>query len=267
MRENQPYSELICDYDVEAEVRDEDLYFEERSGKIKIERLHIKSERYQRTLQKRAGEYVSLHFEDVCSMSVEDEDALIDAFAGEFERLLGKVKICLVAGIGNGDFIADSVGKRTIKKIREGERLKVMSADPSEHTGIESADLILSVARSVGADAVIAVDSVLTKSAERLFCTLQISDAGLAPGSALGAIKKPLNKEALGIPTLAVGVPVVIDSHSMIRDALWALEVDESRAEKYVLNQKRLFLTPHGIELGVERLSYVIARGIERALA
>ena len=270
MNDFRAYSELICDYGVENKVSGEDGYSERVSGKIKIEHLKIRSREYKELLSKPAGDYVSIHFDEVSRLSEADEMELICALSEEIRSFLpvGCAR-ALVVGLGNSDFAVDSVGKRTVQNLNVGDsgRIFAASVDISEHTGIESVDFIRGLASVTAPSAVIVVDSVLTKDGERLARTLQLSDAGISPGAALGAVKSSIDKESLGVPTVAIGVPVVIDSHSMLCDLLWELgDLDKRRADAILSQKKKLFLTPHTIDFIIERFSYIIARAIEGAL-
>ena len=269
VKKNQAYSELVCDYDIEKDINDEDLYSEQMIGSIKVEYLKIRSAEYEKLLKKRSGDYVSIHFDDICELSLEKESELVSVLAHQIQKFLkGKKATALVAGIGNPDFVADSVGKRSVQKLNVQEKTGIcaVSVDVSEHTGIESSDIIRGIVSVTRPDVVVLIDSVLTKSGERLSRTIQLSNTGLSPGSALGAVKNPIDGEALGIPVITVGVPVMIDSHSMILSCFEELEMDEfERLEQYLKGKKRLFLTPHTIDFMIERFSYVIARAIEVA--
>ena len=269
MKKNRTYSELVCDYGVENTVAGEDSYSERTVGKIKIEHLKIRSREYEKLLAKRTGDYASIHFDDVCGLSSEEEIELIKILAQEIGSFLRKDKRILAVGIGNPDFVVDSVGKRVVQKlnVQKNQGLFAASVDISEHTGIESVDFIRGLISVTCPDAVIVIDSVLTKSGERLSRTLQLSDAGISPGAALGEVKKAIDKEALGVPMVGIGVPVVIDSHSMLLDCFDALGIEDfERIDALLKEKKKLFLTPHSIDFIIERFSYIIARAIEFAV-
>ena len=48
------------------------------------------------------------------------------------------------------------------------------------------------------------------RSASRLCTTVQLSDTGLVPGSGVGNHRAAINRETLGVPVVAVGIPTVI---------------------------------------------------------
>lgn len=266
MKQNGIFSDLVCDYDFEKNVNGEDTYSEQMIGKIKVEYLKIRSAEYEKILNKRSGDYVSIHFEDICTLSIEEEDELISVLACEMRKFSVKdAPSVLVIGIGNSDFVADSLGKRSVKKLAVKENTGIYSAsvDISERTGIESADFVVGISSVAGPDMVVLIDSVVTKSEDRLSRTIQLSDSGISPGSGLGAVKKTINRYTVGLPVLTIGVPTVIDSHSMILN--YFEKFDFERPETPFA--KKLFLTPHSIDFMVERFAYVIARAIEKAFS
>src|SRR5699024_7482116 len=59
-----------------------------------------------------------------------------------------------------------------------------------------------------------------SKSIDRINETIQLSDAGINPGSGVGNERKELNREVLGIPVIAVGVPTVVDAVTITSDAI-----------------------------------------------
>ena len=266
MKRNGIFSDLVCDYDFEKNVNGEDTYSEQMIGKIKVEYLKIRSAEYEKILNKRSGDYVSIHFEDICTLSIEEEDELISVLACEMRKFSVKDDpSVLVVGIGNSDFVADSLGSRSVQKlaVKENGRIYSASVDISERTGIESADFVVGISSVVAPDMVVLIDSVVTKSEERLSRTIQLSDSGISPGSGLGAVKKTIDRDTVGVAVLTVGVPTVIDSRSMILNHLDELEIDSFDR----FPAKKLFLTPHSIDFVIERFAYVIARAIEKAFS
>ena len=50
------------------------------------------------------------------------------------------------------------------------------------------------------------------RNTRRLSRTIQISDTGINPGSGVGNHRNGINKEALGVPVISIGVPTVVDA-------------------------------------------------------
>ncbi|MBR6916209.1 MAG: GPR endopeptidase, partial [Clostridia bacterium] len=144
---------------------------------------------------------------------------LASALSREFGRFLDRVlagvpRSVLVAGIGNGRVGADSLGPLAAERIAVGESAKgvrVFSFIPGvpEATGIQTEKLVPAVARLVGADLLVAVDSLAALSPARLCRAVQIS-GGARPGSAVAGNADAIREEAAGCPVVTVGVPTAV---------------------------------------------------------
>ncbi len=86
-------------------------------------------------------------------------------------------------------------------------------------TGIETAEVVASITARLKPDAVLVLDSLAAGSVSRLYRTIQISNTGIAPGSGVGNHRNAINQETLGVPVVAVGIPMVVDAATIVRDA------------------------------------------------
>ncbi len=86
-------------------------------------------------------------------------------------------------------------------------------------TGIETAEVVASITARLKPDAVLVLDSLAAGSVGRLYKTIQISNTGIAPGSGVGNHRSAINRETLGVPVIAVGIPMVVDAATIVRDA------------------------------------------------
>ena len=83
-----------------------------------------------------------------------------------------------------------------------------------------------------------------------------------------------LDRETLGVPVVAVGVPLVVYASTIAADALCALgegEVEEERIAacvERVVSEKlgEMIVTPREVDALVERMAGVLADGINQAL-
>ena len=55
--------------------------------------------------------------------------------------------------------------------------------------------------------AVIVIDALAARSLERLGCTVQLCDTGIAPGRVWGKNRPAVSRENLGVPVIGLGVP------------------------------------------------------------
>ena len=129
-------------------------------------------------------------------------------------------------------------------------------------TGIETAALIHSVVENQNPDAVIAIDALAAREADRLARTIQISDAGITPGSGIGNAGTALNEETLGVPVIAIGVPTVVDTATLLRDALEGCSPDE----EVLASLSGLFVAPKEIDVIVRNMGKAIGYALNRTL-
>ena len=111
--------------------------------------------------------------------------------------------------------------------------------------------------------AVIAIDALAARSRQRLCATVQLSDTGLIPGSGVGNHRRAVDRAALGVPVIAVGVPTVIDGATLCADLL-----EEAGRPQQDLSGRGadLFVTPQDIDQRVTDLGRIVGYGITLAL-
>ena len=117
-------------------------------------------------------------------------------------------------------------------------------------TGIESAELLRSACRAADPARLIAVDALASASLERLCRTVQLTDAGIVPGSGVGNDRAAVNTASLGLPVLAIGVPTVVDA------AAFSDSPDAAG----------MFVTPRDIDSSVRDVAKLIGYAINLAL-
>lgn len=127
------------------------------------------------------------------------------------EQLLPSSGLILAAGLGNPDITRDSLGAFTIRRLvpRRGSRysLAAVETDVAARTGIETVRMVRAIAHELNTSCVLAVDSLCCNAPTRLCRTVQLSTAGITPGSGASAPRKELSRRTVGIPVIAAGVP------------------------------------------------------------
>ena len=183
----------------------------------------------------------------------------------------------LIAGLGNADITPDALGPETAGRILATRHLRAALADNTPdtdflcglrqvsvlangvlgQTGIETAELIAALRKTVQPACVIAVDALACSDLRRLGTTVQISDAGLAPGSGVQNRRAELSEKTLGIPVIAVGVPTVVDLHTIVHQA------SESADLRGFPN---MIVTPRDIDRLLHHAAQLIAAALNLAL-
>ena len=244
----------------------------ERNG-IPITVVEVRSEAAARALGKGEGRYVTLGLDSVQRREDSAFPRTVRVIAEELGAFLGGLPeggAVLVAGLGNRLITPDAIGPGTHRNVLVTRHLvgempeqfgylrpvASVCAEVMGNTGVESGEVVRAVCDSIRPCCVIAVDALASRSMERLCRTVQISNAGIAPGSGVGNHRFPLTKESLGVPVIAVGVPTVVDAAALCAD----LTGDGAEMGQ------GLMVTPRDIDRQVADLSKLLGYGISLAL-
>lgn len=136
------------------------------------------------------------------------------AFSAALRKLLSeyieKAETVLAAGIGNRYIAADCLGPLVCKKLVTGTAL-LYAASPGtpSQTGLDTAETVSLLAKSIGAELIITVDSLCATDITRLGTAVQINNVGLIPGSALAHTSGEISAKTMPCPVVSLGVPTV----------------------------------------------------------
>ena len=246
-----------------------------REGGLSRTVVKVEDEASARRLGRPMGTYVTLACEQALTVSLETRRALAAELAKTLRGMLPEgMKTALVVGLGNRSVL---VTRHIGDSLPWGAEMNsVCAAAPGVLgvTGMETAEILRGMVAHVRPDAVIAVDALAARSSKRIASTIQIADTGITPGSGVGNHRKALDRETLGVPVVAVGVPLVVYASTIAADALCALgegEVEEERIAacvEGVVSEKlgEMIVTPREVDALVERMAGVLADGINQAL-
>ena len=256
--------------------------------------VRIDDEFAARELMRPAGTYVTLSCPQMMTIELTTREALSRELARTIREMLPEgAKTVLVTGLGNRSVTPDALGPRTAERVLvtrhmdgclpqdiEDSLSSVCAVAPGVLgvTGVETAEVLRGVVDRVKPDAVIAVDALAARSSQRICSTIQVADTGIAPGSGVGNHRKALTKKSLGVPVIAVGVPMVVYASAIARDAMayfsradGASEAEEEKLAdcvERVVSEKLgdLIVTPREVDALVERMAGIVAEGINLAL-
>lgn len=175
---------------------------------------------------------------------------------------LKNYKHIFIAGLGNDNHTADSVGPKTLKKIKVNAYLeklgvklkhKVTALEPGvlSETGIETTKIIKSITEDIKPDLVILIDSFITESIDYLNHTIEISNYGLNPGSGIKGLNNEINSKLLGVPILVIGVATAIE-----------LKINSKKKDNYFT----YLLSSNDVDNYVKEISLIIGESINEAL-
>jgi spore protease len=179
-------------------------------------------------LNKPLGKYITLEVKSFVN-DTDIFDGRLDDFANILKSILpNDIESILVAGLGNENITADSLGPRTqdyvlstrhiiddLKNTSGFENLFSVSSISTGvlgETGIETAEIIKGVVSQINPSCVIVIDALSASSTDRLGTTVQFSDSGISPGSGVGNHRHEISKRTLGVPVISIGIPTVVST-------------------------------------------------------
>ena len=242
---------------------------------IKETKIIIKNKKGEDSLGKPKGTYITIEAKDLSTNDGSFHKEMSEALFLNLKEMLNKKKKILIAGLGNADVTADSLGPKVVNNLyitrhlqKEGIgnyqfELSAIAPGVMAQTGIETSEILESLADRIKPDVVIVIDALAARSYSRLNKTIQISDTGIAPGSGVG--NHEITQHTIGVPVLAIGVPTVISVPAIIHDVFGekSLEnVSENIDEEFI----SMHVTPKNIDESMKRISYTISEGINHLL-
>ena len=201
---------------------------EEHICGCRVTAVKINGGEASKVLCKPIGNYLTLELDEYIRRRENSFSDAANALSQLMRRFaeIQNAQSFLVACLGNRAITPDAVGPEVSDSLIVTRHLKqslpqefaalssvaVLRTGVLGTTGIESAQSLKALCGLVQPDCVIAVDALASGELDRLCRNVQICDSGIAPGSGVGNDRAELNRESLGVPVIAVGVPTVIDA-------------------------------------------------------
>ncbi len=274
---------------------------------IKVTAVRVTNEVGAKAMGKPPGNYITLDLPELNEFDGDIMDKAAHILAAELKELLdvAKEQSVLVVGLGNIDVTPDALGPKVISKLMITRHLLTMmpeSIDESINsvcaiapgvlgtTGIETVEIIKGLVERIKPSLVICIDALASRKLDRVNRSIQIGDTGIAPGAGVGNKRKKINKETLGIPVIAIGVPTVVDAATIANDTLdlfvkeminhstengefykMLMAIDKKDRERMIreiLNPYvgDLMVTPKDVDAVIEGISKIISTGINLSL-
>lgn len=244
--------------------------------KTKVTKISVLDKEAAEVIGKPVGEYITVELDEF-SYDTELLDDRMKSISTQISSLLPEGDgTVLVAGIGNKDITPDALGPRCAEGIFSTRHITSELAEEIGldrlnpvcslatgvlgQTGIETGEIIKSVADAIKPKAVIVIDALAAAGLERLGRTVQITDTGITPGSGVGNKRAEISKNTLGVPVIAIGVPTVVDAVTLAKDMTGNKTATESA------EAQNMMVTPREIDVMIERASKLIALCVNCAL-
>ncbi len=209
-------------------------YTNEQENNIKFEQINVDKE-LSIKIKKEVGTYINIEYDNLKNIHIKK---LLEK---KLKPLITKKKI-LIIGLGNEEFIADSLGIKVIENIKTNKNINTFLPSIKSKTGFESIDIIKSIIKINKPDQLIVIDSLVTTNPEKLIKNIQITTTGIKPGSGYKKNVKTISKKTIGIPVLSIGVPVVININNSL----------------YI---------PYELDVQIKIISYLIAESLNEILS
>lgn len=255
-------TDLALEAAVNCRLGEEDILQQtEKYGRLTIHRTRVLTPRGEAAVGKPKGRYIT-----ACLPPLTDDERDLTQHAAligkELAAMLPPEGTVLVVGLGNRTMTPDALGPATADLVLATRHIggefaraagltdlrptAVVTPGVLGQTGTESSETVRGVCREIHPGAVIVVDALAAGEAQRLGRTVQLCDSGIAPGSGVGNDRRPLNREVLGVPVIAMGIPTVVDA---------AME-----------GCAPMMVTPREIDLMIARGAKLLAMSIHAAL-
>jgi spore protease len=270
----------------------------ERKGSfdVSITDVKIETDEGEKAIGKAKGTYITIDSSAIKNRYAKAEEHVINILADEIKKLMKKRerKGVLVVGLGNRSITPDSLGPSVCDKTYISRHIKVFAPDQADErinevsaiapgvlgiTGLETGEVIKGIIDKIKPGIVIAIDSLASRKLDRISTTFQLTDSGISPGSGIGNKRKALNETELGVPVIAIGVPLVVYAatiagdliegtvrNEMIENAEDTRKVFEKVIEGIMnVNGAEMVVTPKEIDIIVEDCARVISSAINIA--
>lgn len=243
-----------------------------------VTEIEILNDEGAKELGKPKGKYITM---EIPAFSHDSEllDGRLTAMTESIRTLLPETDgPVLVAGLGNEDVTPDALGPRTAHGIfatRHIDRALASELGFGElrdvcaitfgvlgQTGMETAETIRGIVNTIHPAAVITVDALAARSLQRLGKTVQLTDTGITPGSGVGNSRARLDKETIGVPVIAIGVPTVVDAVTLVRD----FTSEHKMAKEKEDEAKAMMVCPREIDVTIRRAARFLALSLNCAL-
>ena len=214
---------------------------ESRQGEVTVSRVEVFSEEGARAIGKAPGHYITLDAPGRRRRRPGGPEGGGPGGGAECGRGVGGLAAdapVLVVGLGNWNATPDALGPRVVNNLLVTRHLKefvppelqgslrpVSAVSPGVLglTGIETSEIIRGIVDRSQPSLVICIDALAARAVHRIGTSVQLSDTGINPGSGVGNRRAALNREALGVPVLAIGVPTVVHAATIANDTIDAL--------------------------------------------
>ena len=268
-----------------------DCYSREIKEGIEICRLNICGENDKKKFGIECGNYVTIYTKGITGYTEFAIENIAKIVSEELTNLINlhskKPKNrsnILIAGLGNREVTPDSLGVSAAEKLNVTRHVKIIDKNMFDatqscalssvccgvfgKTGVEALEFLRGLVSQICPDIIIAVDALAAREYSRLGSVIQLSDAGIVPGSGIGNRRDEISLNTLGVPVISIGVPTVVSAATFVCDSLefGGYSNLDKRMRDRLDGLKNLFVTPKDCDTLVMSSARLIALSIENSL-
>lgn len=279
-------------HEAAGEIRGVDFKQETPMQGVTISRVKVMTPEGANAMGKPIGNYITIEVPGLKLGDPQLHAEVSKILAAEIKKMIPQGPgPALVVGLGNWNVTPDSLGPKTVgQTLATRHMIQIMPEQIDKRlrpvctiapgvlgtTGIESGEIVKGVVDNVRPKVVIAIDSLASLKTERIGTSIQLADTGISPGGGIGNRRPGLSQENLGVPVLAIGIPLVVYAATIVADAVEAtlkenlvykntggLQDVKNAAQN---NMGNLVVTPKEIDGLIDDTSKVVADSLNLAL-
>lgn len=258
---------------------------QEKYDEFSITTVNVLNENGRNAIDKEIGSYITFELENI--KYIEDREKIVQKLTEHIRKLVKDNESVLVVGLGNVYVTADALGSKVVNKVEATRHIlkfakEILDSDTREvsaiapgvmgKTGVQTSEIVSSVSKIVNPKYIIVIDSLMSKSIQRVGNSIQISNTGIIPGSGINGINKKIDEHTTEAKVVSIGVPMVVDIATITNDAISIIENKEDNdLERYkkiakTLDMQNYIVTPKDIDELIDLMSEVISEGINKAM-
>lgn len=246
-----------------------------------VNQVDILGEHAAREIGKPRGRYLTLELD---ALVRREEDAFpracraLSTLLRELLPAQASAGPVLVAGLGNRMITPDAIGPQAVDHVIATRHLveqvpdvfaswrpvSALAPGVLGQTGVETGEVISGVLDRIRPAAVLAIDALAAGRLSRLVRTIQLADTGITPGAGVGNARAALNRETLGVPVIAIGVPTVVDGATLAHEI--AAQLGSPQCEALDDLSLPVMVTTRDIDREVSDIARVIGYAVNMAL-
>lgn len=258
---------------------------QEKYEEFNITTVNVLNKNGKKAIDKEIGSYITFEMDNI--KYIDDKEKIVDKLTEQLKKLIKDNESVLVVGLGNVYVTADALGSKVINKVEATRHIlkfakEIIASDTREvsaiapgvmgKTGVETSEIISSVSKIVNPKYIIVIDSLMSKSMQRVGNSIQLSNTGIIPGSGINGLSKKIDENTTESKVISIGVPMVVDIATITNDAISIIEnKEDSDLERYkkiakTLDMQNYIVTPKDIDELIDLMSEVISNGINKAM-